>query len=120
MPHPLLDRHAHLAIFLRSRTLRLRACEVMEHTTRLRTQADRLLSTLPRLAVHRDAARAVADAASSSPAAGPEPDDPDALHWYRAQVRQMLAAGWSRAELAEVGVTDALLRELGLDWSAAG
>jgi hypothetical protein len=31
----------------------------------------------------------------------------------------MPAAGWSRAELADVGVTDALLRELGLHWSAA-
>lgn len=119
MPHPLLDRHAHVAIFLRSRTLRLRACEVMEHTTRLRTQADRLLSTLPRPSVHCTTAPALAGVASPS-SAGPEPDDPEALHWYRAQVRQMLAAGWSRAELAEVGVTDALLRELGIEWSAAG
>lgn len=83
----------------------------MEHTTRLRAQADRLLSTLPRPSIHRDAAPAVAK---------PEPEDVEALHWYRAQVRQMLAAGWSRAELAEVGVTDGLLRELGLEWGAAG
>ena len=113
MPHPLLDRHAHVAILARSRTLRLRAYGVMEHTTRLRAETERLLSTLP-------GPRIRPDASSYAPAAGPEPDDLDALHWYRAQVRQMLAAGWSRGELAEVGVTDALLRELGLDWSAAG
>lgn len=118
MPHPLLDHHARVVLLIRSRTLRLRACTVVEHATRLRAHADRLLSTLPRPSIHRDAAPAVADAAS--PSAGPEPDDPEALQWYRVQVRQMLAAGWSRAELAEVGVTDALLRELGLDWGAAG
>jgi hypothetical protein len=120
MPHPLLDRHAHVAILVRSRSLRLRACEVTEHTTRLRAQAERLLATLPGPRIRRDAEPGVDRAALPSPAAGPEPDDVEALHWYRAQVRQMLAAGWSRAELAEVGVTDALLRELGLDWSAAG
>lgn len=118
MPHPLLDRHAQVVILIRSRTLRLQACEVMEHATRLHAQAARLLSTLPRPSIHRDAAPAVAKTASPVP--GPEPEDAEALHWYRAQVRQMLAAGWSRAELAEVGVTDGLLRELGLEWGAAG
>ncbi|HYW12232.1 MAG TPA: hypothetical protein VE871_09745 [Longimicrobium sp.] len=41
-------------------------------------------------------------------------EDVDALRWYRVQVREMLAAGWSVEELADIGVTNSLLRELGL------
>jgi hypothetical protein len=56
-------------------------------------------------------------------AAGPsccaDRQDAEARQWYRVQVREMLAAGWGRAELADVGITDALLQELGLTPFAA-
>lgn len=35
--------------------------------------------------------------------------------WFRAQVRQMIGAGWSREELAESGIDEAALRDLGLE-----
>jgi uncharacterized small protein (DUF1192 family) len=101
MSHLFLHRHVDVALRVHVRTLRLRVAEVQERVALLRHQAEHLL------AARRDGAR---DA---------EADDPEALGWYRAEVRRMLAAGWSRAELADVGVSDALLRELGLHGSAA-
>ena len=100
MPHPLLHRHVDVALLVRARALRLRAREVQDRAANLRRQAEHLLST-------RRGDAAPADA-----------DDVETLGWYRAEVRRMLAAGWSRAELADVGISDALLRELGLHWSA--
>lgn len=93
------ERGPHVALRVRSHSLRRRAEEVMERAARLREQSVRLLR------------------ASGGPGAPPHDEareDAETLQWYRAQVRQMLAAGWTSAELADVGITDALLRELGL------
>jgi hypothetical protein len=34
--------------------------------------------------------------------------------WHRARLREMLGAGWSARELADVGITPAMLHRLGL------
>jgi hypothetical protein len=100
-----------------ARALRLRACEALERATQLRRRAEHVLST-----VRATVFPTLAEQSSPASAAGgtEPPDEADALQWYRDEIRRMLAAGWSRAELADVGVTDALLHELGLHWSAAG
>ena len=94
------ERGPHVALRVRSHSLRRRAEEVMERATRLREQSVHLLraSGGPDVPGGDDEAR----------------EDAETLQWYRIQVRQMLAAGWTSAELADVGITDALLRELGL------
>lgn len=92
---PLPERGAHLARLLaRSHSLRRHAREVMERAAGLRQRSRELLRT--------------------SGSLRGEHEDAGALRWYRMQVRQMLAAGWTPAELADVGITAPLLRELGL------
>lgn len=93
-----------LVLLMRARALRQRASEVYERAAGQATHIARLLHTVrPEPADAED-----------------HPDVVDAAQWCRAQVHEMLAAGWTREELADVGVTDALLRELGLDGAAAG
>ena len=100
MSHPLLRPPGSSATLLfRSRSLRRRAREVLERAAALRERSGRLL-------------RGAADLPGSVD--GGDREEAEALQWYRVQVREMLSAGWSRAELADVGVTDGLLRELGL------
>jgi hypothetical protein len=89
------DRAPHLALLIRSRSLRRRAEEALERAAALRRRSEQLRAAGP-------AAEAEAR------------EEAETLQWYRVQVREMLAAGWTSAELADVGITDALLRELGL------
>lgn len=106
MTHLLLgERGSPVTLWFRSRLLRRRAEEVMERAAGLRERSGHLLRTSIGL---RPSTAGPRDAASE---AG---EDAEALQWYRVQVREMLSAGWTAAELADVGVTDALLRELGL------
>jgi hypothetical protein len=72
MSHPLLDRHAHVALLVRSRSLRLRACAVLERATLLRRQAEDLLSFAHARRARRDAPRAPADGADP-------PDEAEAM-----------------------------------------
>jgi hypothetical protein len=103
MPHALPGEHApQLSLLIRSRSLRRRAEEALERAAALRRQSQGLLRPAPAAEADRQAR-----------------EDAEALQWYRVQVREMLAAGWGRAELADVGITDALLRELGLVAPAA-
>jgi hypothetical protein len=88
------DRARHVALLIRSRSLRRRAEEVLQRAADLRERSARLRG-------------------STDPDADAR-DEAEALQWYCVQVREMLAAGWSAAELADVGITNALLRELGL------
>ena len=89
------DRARHVALLIRSRSLRRRAEEVLQRAADLRERSVRLRESGP--AADTDAR-----------------EEAESLQWYRVQVREMLVAGWSAAELADVGITDALLRELGL------
>jgi hypothetical protein len=93
------ERGPHVALRVRSHSLRRRAEEVMERAARLRERSGCLLR---------------ASGGRDDPGDDEAQEDAETLQWYRAQVRQMLAAGWTSAELADVGVTDGLLRELGL------
>jgi hypothetical protein len=99
------ERGPHVTLLVRSHSLRRRAEEVMERAASLRERSGQLLRAPggPRPPGHQPPAPD-----------GEAQEDAEALQWYRVQVRQMLAAGWSSAELADVGVTDGLLRELGL------
>jgi hypothetical protein len=95
------ERAPHVALLIRSRSLRRRAEEALERAAALRRRSEQLRGANP-----------AADAEAR--------EEAEALQWYRVQVREMLAAGWTSAELADVGITDALLRELGLRPNAAG
>jgi hypothetical protein len=94
------ERAPHLALRMRSRSLRRRAQAALERAAALRRRSELLRGSAPRMNAE---AR----------------EDAEARQWYRVQVREMLAAGWGRAELADVGITDALLQELGLTPFAA-
>lgn len=100
------ERGSQLTLLMRSRSLRHRAMETLERAAALRERSRRLLSP------------AAADSLIASRDAGHPPGadagEAEALQWYRVQVREMLAAGWSADELADVGITDRLLHELGL------
>lgn len=105
MSHPLPgERAPHLTLLVRSHSLRRRAEEVMERAASLRERSGQLLRTADGLCPGR---RPTGDGDAAR-------EDAEAQQWYRVQVREMLSAGWSAAELADVGITDALLRELGL------
>lgn len=101
---PLLpgEHGRHVTLLVRSYSLRRRAEEVLERAASLRQRSGHLLGTSRVLS-----SRYAGDDA-------PSLEDAEALQWYRVQIRQMLAAGWSEEELADVGITDSLLRELGL------
>ena len=88
------ERAPHVALLMRSRSLRRRAEDALQRAAYLRERSQSLCRSRPGDAEAREEA--------------------ESLQWYRVQVREMLAAGWSAAELADVGITDALLRELGL------
>jgi hypothetical protein len=94
------ERAPHLALLIRSRSLRLRSGEALERAAALRERSAQLRG--PGAAMGAEAR-----------------EDAETLQWYRVQVREMLAAGWTSAELADVGITDALLQELGLRPTAA-
>jgi hypothetical protein len=49
-----------------------------------------------------------------------DPEEAEVLTWCRVQVRQMLREGWTRAQLAEVGISVPFLRRLGLPWADGG
>lgn len=110
MAHPLSSEPGSpVTLLFRSRSLRRRAAEVLERAAALRERSARLREVCGALSV-------AGAAAPPGPAetADHDAEEAEALQWYRVQVREMLAAGWSSAELADVGVTDELLRELGL------
>jgi hypothetical protein len=100
------ERGSQMTLLIRSRSLRRRAMEAMERAEALRERSGRLLRTA--------GGDPPADPRDAGHPPHPDADDAEALQWYRAQVREMLSAGWSDQELADVGITDALLRELGL------
>jgi hypothetical protein len=66
-----LDRHAHVALLVRSRALRLRACEALERATQLRRRAEHVLSTV-RATVFPTLAE---QSSPASAAGGTEPPD---------------------------------------------
>ncbi|HST58488.1 MAG TPA: hypothetical protein VLK84_07370 [Longimicrobium sp.] len=107
------ERGSQMTLLIRSRSLRRRAGEVMERAAALRERSGQLLKAARADSLPEPPAPAKPEDAPV-PALAADADDADTLHWYRAQVREMLAAGWSAQELADVGVTDGLLRELGL------
>jgi hypothetical protein len=99
-----------VTLLFRARTLRRRSGEVLERAAALRERCGQLLEvagSLPR-------AHVAGPPGSHSGADGDAREEAEALQWYRVQIREMLAAGWTSAELADVGITDGLLRELGL------
>ena len=103
MSYPLPgERGSQLTLLIRSRSLRHRAAEVLERAAALRERSSRLLRPVP------------GSAPPVSHADDEKAEEADTLRWYRAQIREMLSAGWSSQELADVGITEALLRELGL------
>lgn len=97
------DLDARLPLLARARILRLRAEDVLERVLRLRRRSEQLLSAL-----HEGPRRA------GPPLPVEAADDVETLGWLRVQVQEMLAQGWTRAELADIGIRDGLLRELGL------
>ena len=113
MSHTLLrDPASPVALLFRARTLRRRSGEVLERAAALRERSGQLLEvsgSLPRPQVAGP---------PGSRADGDAREEVEALQWYRVQIREMLAAGWTAAELADVGITDGLLRELGLHAAA--
>jgi hypothetical protein len=113
MSHLFSGEHgSQLTLLIRSRSLRRRADEVMERAAALRERSRQLVKTRSHSAPDPPAPAELDDAWVRAP--GADADDAEALQWYRMQVREMLAAGWSAEELADIGVTDGLLRELGL------
>ncbi len=116
MSHLVPGEHgSQMTPLIRSRALRLRAGEVMERSAALRERSSQLLKAARSVYPAPPAAPAPAELDDAPvPPLGADVEDADALQWYRAQVREMLAAGWSAEELADVGVTDGLLRDLGL------
>lgn len=117
-PVPLLPHEA-VSVRDRCRALRHQSREALARSARLRRRADELCAVpdrhelrtqvllsatreafAQREQARRDAVEAREDAATEA--------------WYREQVREMLNDGWTRAELADVGVTHSLLRQLGL------
>ena len=112
------DRAKNADIILRARSLRRHARDILDRAGGLRHRAARLLAVSGNLRVRVEMQRT---AARPLPVPVPDPAADSAAEeraWYRAQVGEMLGAGWSRAELADVGVTDALLAELELEWPA--
>jgi hypothetical protein len=93
----------------RARILRLRAAGVLERARSLRRRSDQLLSAPFGSRPH-----------GSPPSFMETADDVETLGWLRVQVQEMLALGWTRAELADIGVRDGILRELGLRWPEPG
>lgn len=116
------DRARSADLILRARSLRLHARDILDRSGLLRHRADRLLAVSGNLRVRVEMQRTATRAPLPVPATDPVADAAAAEEraWYRAQVREMLDAGWSRAELADVGVTDALLADLELEWPADG
>lgn len=107
MYQPCLGEHgSRLTRLIRSRSLRHRGGEVLERAAALRERSGRLVRPAPgcTAGVDEDGRPAGADA---------DPDDVEDADWYRVQLRQVLTAGWSAAELADVGVADGLLRAPG-------
>lgn len=118
MPDPAHDRAQNAELLVRARALRLHACQILCRCVLLRHRADHLLarSSDLRLRVEMQRASAVHPAAADD--ARDEDEAAEERAWYRAQVRQMLGAGWTRAELADIGISDRLMAELGLQWPA--
>jgi hypothetical protein len=102
------DLVAHLELLARARGLRQRASDVMDRALHLRRRSAELLSVCSEC--RRPPPPLPAEAA----------EDVETLGWLRAQVREMLAQGWTRAELADIGIRDGLLSELGLRWPEPG
>lgn len=103
----------------RSRALRRQSRETLARAARLVRRADELRGVPDRHALRMEVLRSAAREARArreqlrlQAAEAREAAEVEA--WYRDRVREMLDAGWTRAELADVGVTDVLLRELGL------
>lgn len=115
-PH---DRNQNAELVARARCLRRQANEVLERAAILRRRADRLLAASGTLRVRMELKR-LPDVLPADLVEDDAAEAADVQAWYRAQVREMLSSGWSRAELADVGITDRLLTDLGLAWDAAG
>lgn len=108
-----------ITVRARSRELRHQSREALERSARLRRRANELFA-VPDL--HQLRAEVLRSRAREAHALREQlRRDADQAHedaavdaWCRERVAEMLDAGWTRAELADVGVTDALLRQLGL------
>jgi hypothetical protein len=118
MPFLSHDRAQSADLVARARSLRLHCRDVLQRAGLLRHRADHLLAISSDLRVRVEAQRTTGRRLASELASVPVVDvgASGELAWYRAQVREMLDAGWSRKELEDVGVTDVLLADLGLEW----
>lgn len=100
----LLRAHA-VALWLRSRELR----------TRSDTMLRRGHAALDRLELRRELLRTQFEAARVPLASPADDGDGGTEAWVAGEILEMIAAEWTRDELAAVGVGRAMLRALGLD-----
>lgn len=94
------------ALQLRSRELRTRSAAVL-----LRREA-----VAQRLELRRELLQSTAQMRALEQSVDvPEDDDEGLQEWLADEVMRMIASGWDRRELEEVGIGPALLRELRLE-----
>ncbi|HEX6037512.1 hypothetical protein [Longimicrobium sp.] len=121
MSFPPHDPTENARLLVRARALRLHTREVLERAGALRRHANALLARSSELRLRGEVWR-TALRGPLPDVDHPHPEDvaeaAEERAWYRAQVRQILAAGWTRAELADIGIREGLLEELGLQWPA--
>lgn len=122
MSFPPHDPTENAQLLVRARALRQHARDVLQRAVTLRRRATTLLAASGNLRLRMEIKRTESRGPLPDGTDPPHPDDvaevAEEQAWVRAQVRQMLGSGWTRDEMADIGIRDALLRELGLQWPA--
>ncbi len=100
--------------------MRARALELQRRSRELRLKSAAVLlrrdAAVHRLELRREVLRSrFVQLRTPLRAAGSHTDDDGMQDWLRGEVLEMIAGGWSRRELADVGIGTDLLRELRLD-----
>lgn len=115
------DRADNAELLVRARRLRLHARAVLQRAALLRHRADALLAISGTLRVRLETRRVSGTLPLFVPGdtLGDAAEAAEERAWMRAEVRRMLSSGWTRDELADIGIRPALLEELGLGQAEA-